>query len=42
MHGKGKRSWNNGDVYEGQYAYGLAHGKGIFRYADGDVYEGSF
>jgi hypothetical protein len=41
-HGKGKMTYANGDVYEGDYKDGIRHGKGKYTYANGDVYEGDF
>ena len=37
-----KRTFPNGDVYEGDFVYGTFHGKGKYTFADGTVYEGAF
>jgi hypothetical protein len=42
MHGKGKYTYKNGDVYEGDFAKGNPHGKGKMTWADGRVYTGDF
>ncbi len=40
MHGKGKKTWFDGDVYEGEFMNDKMHGKGKKTWFDGDVYEG--
>jgi len=40
--GKGKFTWNTGDVYEGDFLDGRRHGKGKYTWARGTVYEGDF
>ena len=40
MHGKGKYTYANGDVYEGDWEEGYMNSNGKFTYANGDVYEG--
>ena len=40
MHGKGKYSYADGNVYEGDWKDGKKHGKGKYSWASGDVYEG--
>ena len=42
MHGKGKFTYANGNVYEGDYHNDKRHGKGKYTLANGDVYEGNF
>jgi hypothetical protein len=47
-HGKGKYTYANGDIYEGDFAYnkysheGEPHGKGKMTFTNGDIYEGDF
>jgi len=41
-HGKGKYTWPNGDVYEGDFVDDKKHGKGKFTSADGEVYVGDW
>jgi len=41
-HGDGVRTWNNGDVYDGEFRHGMAAGQGKITYANGDTYEGAF
>ena len=41
-HGKGRATYNNGDVYEGDWVNGLMEGQGILRQADGTKYKGEF
>jgi hypothetical protein len=38
-HGKGKKTYANGDVYTGPFFEDQMHGKGIFTFANGDVLE---
>ena len=40
--GKGRFTYSNGDVYEGDYANDKRHGHGVFTYYDGDKYEGEW
>ena len=40
MHGVGRLSSANGDVYEGNFENGKYHGVGVFRKANGDVFMG--
>ncbi len=37
-----KFTYDNGDVYEGQFYNDLKHGKGKYIWANGDIYEGDF
>ena len=39
-HGKGTKTFENGDKYEGDMADGKRHGKGTYTWADGRKYEG--
>ena len=39
---KGKREWDDGSSYEGEFKYGEPHGWGTFRWADGAIYIGEF
>ena len=41
-HGKGKCTYADGRVYEGDFVDGKIHGKGKYTYADGDVWEGDW
>ena len=41
-HGKGKLTFDNGDVYEGEFKDGEYHGMGKATLANGDVLEGIF
>ncbi|KAJ9473608.1 hypothetical protein DIPPA_22225 [Diplonema papillatum] len=41
-HGGGTFRWNNGDVYEGEWAYNEQNGKGKFTYRDGGYYQGDW
>lgn len=38
--GDGKRAFDNGNTYEGEFERGQPSGKGIFSYANGDQYSG--
>jgi hypothetical protein len=40
--GFGAETWENGDVYEGNYAEDLRHGHGCLNKADGTRYRGNF
>ncbi|MGT2772390.1 hypothetical protein [Streptococcus marimammalium] len=42
MNGKGKLTFENGDVYEGNFVNGMFNGKGIFISNIGWSYEGDF
>jgi len=42
FHGKGKITWSNGEIYEGDWVYGKRTGKGKYTFANGNVYEGDF
>ncbi len=44
-HGKGKNTFPNGDVYEGDYVNGKKHGNGIYRWnkeVGGALYKGNY
>ena len=41
-HGNGVRTWDNGDVYDGEFRHGMAAGQGKITYANGQIYEGAF
>ena len=41
-HGKGKYTWKNGAIYEGEYDHGVKSGLGSYRYPNGTVYRGSW
>ena len=42
MHGKGKLTFSDGSVYEGQFARHNLNGNGTMRYSDGYRYEGQW
>lgn len=42
MNGKGKLTFENGDIYEGNFTNGVFNGKGIFTSNLGWSYEGDF
>jgi hypothetical protein len=42
QHGKGKKTWANGNVYEGDYKDGYKHGKGKYTCMDGWMDEGDW
>lgn len=41
-HGKGKVTWDDGDIYEGEFYNGDYHGVGKLIFEDGEIYEGEF
>ena len=41
-HGRGIRTWSNGNRYEGDFDQGKRHGRGVFTWSNGDRYEGDF
>ena len=41
-HGRGKCTWADGAVYEGEYTDGKKHGRGKYTWADGTVFEGEW
>merc|ERR1719313_1006445 len=43
FHGKGERTWRNGDHYKGQWKHGMQEGEGTFESAEeGWVYSGQW
>lgn len=42
FHGRGKLSWRNGDVFDGDFHRGERTGRGIMKFGNGDSYEGEF
>ena len=42
MHGRGKFTYADGHVYEGEWRDNERNGQGKITYADGHVYEGDF
>lgn len=40
--GQGTMTWDNGDVYEGEFFNGNRHGHGTLKFADGSKYVGSW
>ena len=40
--GKQKKTYKNGDTYEGSFVNGKREGKGVYIYQNGDKYEGEF
>ena len=41
MHGKGTKTWANGNKYEGDYVDDKMHGKGTYTWASDDKYVGN-
>lgn len=41
-HGKGKMSWTDGSVYDGDWVRGIQHGWGVMIMPNGDQIEGVF
>jgi hypothetical protein len=41
-HGKGKYTWADGNVYNGEWIHGYMTGKGTYKFINGDVYDGDF
>ena len=41
-HGRGKLTYSNGDLYEGQFANNLYEGFGIYYFRNNDRYEGNW
>ena len=41
-HGKGTMTWDNGDVYDGQWRYGKMSGEGTITWYDGTSYTGNW
>lgn len=41
-HGQGTMTYENGDVYTGNFTEGVHEGQGKMTYADGCIYEGNF
>lgn len=41
-HGKGKYTWNNGDVYDGNWVEGEMTGKGTYVWINGNKYDGDW
>jgi len=42
LHGKGIRTWLNGDKYDGDWVNGKRSGKGRFTWANGGNYTGDW
>lgn len=42
QNGFGKKTFNEKDIYEGNFSVGLMSGKGTYTYANGNKYEGDF
>ncbi len=42
FHGSGKLTFPLGEVYEGDFAYGLRNGEGVFSFLDGSSFSGKF
>eukprot|EP00386_Alphamonas_edax_P003779 GDKI01011399.1.p1 GENE.GDKI01011399.1~~GDKI01011399.1.p1 ORF type:complete len:258 (+),score=61.40 GDKI01011399.1:52-774(+) len=40
--GKGKATYENGDVYEGEFVDGIKQGKGVYTYKNGDKFTGTY
>lgn len=41
-HGKGKYTYNTGDIYEGEFKEDMLHGKGTYTWSDGMSYTGDW
>mmetsp|Transcript_54966 Transcript_54966/g.97907 ORF Transcript_54966/g.97907 Transcript_54966/m.97907 type:complete len:93 (-) Transcript_54966:736-1014(-) len=42
MHGAGKMTYANGNVYEGDWKADKRHGKGVVHYPTGDILQGQW
>ena len=42
MDGKGKITWKDGRMYEGEYKDDKKNGYGVYKWADGRIYEGNW
>lgn len=42
LNGKGRATYDDGSVYEGEFYQNMRQGKGRVQYTDGSIYEGSF
>jgi len=42
MSGTGRMTWNNGDVYQGEWKNNKANGHGIFVDSQGSTYDGEW
>jgi hypothetical protein len=42
QNGKGRETWPDGAMYEGDYLMGKKHGHGTFIWSDGSYYQGAF
>ena len=40
--GKGRMTWHDGQVYEGEWKDNVSHGKGKLSWSNGAIYEGEF
>jgi hypothetical protein len=41
-HGKGRLTFANGDVYQGEFAHDQMHGQGRYMYSNRSIYDGNF
>ena len=40
MHGKGKYTWPDGRIYDGEYVNDKKEGEGVYSWSDGRQYSG--
>jgi hypothetical protein len=41
-HGKGKCTYSDGDIYEGNYSDDMRNGYGVYKYTNGNIYWGNY
>ena len=42
IHGQGKMTYSNGDIYEGEWKDNKIHGRGRLTLTNGEIYEGKW